>query len=240
MTRLLWAKRVLTRAAFQPIICGGLSSLATSLEDRQASASDLAAMSEGAEKLLPVFFKLVSSQSSQGANGDAMQVDDDKNDADAAIQTQSIAAAITSLAKFAPKDFVHSLFKKLMHRVLEAVQAENSDSARVCSLLSLCQALVTSQVLEESDISFLYRALKPLIRNDEHVARVQKRAYKVLAEVCLQYHSFVAEPERLKELASLLTTTIMTSQVSARYMRLKCMGIIVDGFDEGSVESMVR
>jgi len=100
---------------------------------------------------------------------------------------------------------------------------------------------VASKVLDGSSIVFLYRALKPLIRNDEYGPRVQKRAYKVLAEICEQHHSFVAEPERLKELSALLTGTIMTSQISARSMRLKCMNLIVDGLDgdETSKEQLV-
>jgi len=85
----------------------------------------------------------------------------------------------------------------------------------------------------------LYRVLKPIVANDELEARVQKRAYKVLAEICGRYHSFVSNPVRLKELTTLLSTTIMTSQVSARYMRLKCIASIAEGFDETGSEHMV-
>ena len=152
---------------------------------------------------------------------------------------QSVTTAISSLARLAPDQFLLGLFKKLMHRLLEEVQSESADSERICSLLTLSQALVASKVLDESSIVFLYRALKPLIRNDEHGPRVQKRAYKILAEICETHHSFVAEPERLKELSALLTSTIMTSQVSARQMRLRCMSIIVEGLDGTNSEQMV-
>jgi len=158
-------------------------------------------------------------------------------DADAQ-NIRSITDAIASLAKLAPSEFLHGLFKKLMHRLLEEVQSENGDSGRICALLSLSQALVASRVLDDSSIGFLYRAIKPLVRNDEHEHRVQKRSYKVLAEICEHNHSFVTEQGRLEELTELLTGTIVTSHVAARHMRLKCMNIIVDGLKETNSDTV--
>jgi len=146
---------------------------------------------------------------------------------DGGIPIHDVSKAISSLAKYAPKPFVKNLFKKLMHRLLDDVQSGSESCDHVCSLISLAQALVTSRALDEDNVDFLYRALKPILRGDETKPRAQKRAYKVLAEICEQYHSFVTEPDRLKELTALLTETSMTSQVSARLLRLKCMGIIV-------------
>ena len=113
-------------------------------------------------------------------------------------------------------------------------------SDKICSLLSLSQALVISQSLDETSVSLLYRSLKPLIRTDEARPRVQKRAYKAMAEICQRYHSFAIEGDRLKELCELLTSSIITSQISARHMRLKCLNNIVDGFDSSNKAHMVR
>lgn len=212
------------------------------------SSSHMNALSDASVKFLPVLFKIVSTPPSTPetttTQSDRMEVDleaSKHNAGENAAHIQSISKAITSLVKFAPKPFVQNLFKKLMHRLLEGIQSVSEGSERTCSLLSLSQALVASKVLdEESNVAFLYRVLKPLLKDDECGPRVQKRAYKVLAEVCEQYHSWVAEPDRLKELTALLTDTVMTSQVSARYMRLKCMGIIIEGFDESGSERLVR
>jgi hypothetical protein len=201
-------------------------------------------------KLLPVMFKIVSAshqnppkeKKSSGKDDAPMDMEDDKpasNDTDGQ-QVQSITDAVASLARLAPKPFLHGLFKKLMHKLLEEVQSENGDSEKICSLLSLARALVASEVLDEESVAFLYRAIKPLIRNDEHGQRVQKRSYKVLAEICERHHSFVSEQDRLKELTDLLTGTVVTSQVAARHMRLKCMNIIVDGFKESGPADTVR
>jgi len=206
-------------------------------------------MSEAAVHLLPVLFKLVTSrsQSSSGPikkqNPNGMEVDEagpEKEGTLDGVQFHAIVKAISQLSSFAPEAFVQNLFKKLMHKLLEELQAESSDAERICSLLGLSQALVAARVLSESNISFLYRALKPLISDDSHGSRVQKWAYKVLVDLCSYYHSYMVDPVRLKELINLLTTTAATSQIAARHMRLKCIMSIVEGFDENQVDGMVR
>lgn len=233
------------------IICSALKSLCTSVRENGEpiqNDQDRVHLRDASVKLLPVLFKLVSApvgaQKIKGHESNEMDFEVEiKNGPEVrehALQLQSLVEAIAALAGFASEPFLLSLFKKLMNRLLEEVQSEKIDSERICSLLTLSQALVAGEVLDEDSISFLYRALKPFIRNDEHDIRVQKRAYKVLAEICERYHSFVCEVERLKELTSLLTHTIMTSQVSARHMRLKCMCAVVDGFDDQCSEQLTE
>lgn len=198
-------------------------------------------MSAASEKLLPVLFKIVTASGNATTNAKSNQMQGPQS-LEASMNGQRIrhvVLAISSAAKFAPSGFLDNLFKKLMHRLLEEAQSEVYDSERVCTLLCLSQGLVSSGALDKENISFLYRALKPLIRNDEIGARAQKRAYKVLAEICIHHHSFVAEPEKLTEIVSVLTSSIVTSQVSARQMRLKCLGLIVDGLADTENELTV-
>jgi ribosomal RNA-processing protein 12 len=234
-------------ASRQTTICGGLRLLCQSLsweaaEGDYEDGSDRSVMSQVAVQILPVLFKLVSdSTSSYSSNSqqDIMQIETDTVD-DSVISAfssvssehlQCVVDTIATLARVAPQTFLQSLFKKLMYRVVDSMQSEACDSERLCPLLSLSQGLVSARVLEESEVSLLYRSLKPLIRNDSHGARVQKRAYKVIAEVCEKYHAFFTEPERLKELTNLFGDTMMASSVSARSMRLKCIHLLVDGFN---------
>jgi ribosomal RNA-processing protein 12 len=217
-------------------------------------------VNEAVVKLLPVMFKIVTTPVSPAAAaaappvkkggdgaGEEMDVDGagDERQAktkpptsvetvtDQGQQTQIIGEAISALCVHAPKPFLQGLFKKLMHRLLEEVQSESQNAEKMCSLLSLTQALVSSGVLEDESLSFLYRALKPFIRNDDYGARAQKRAYKVLAVLCEQHNSFfVKDMDRLEELTSLLTGSIATCQVAPRYMRLKCLGIVVEAWGE--------
>ena len=154
-------------------------------------------------------------------------------------KNRAITHAISALAGQAPGPFIHNMFQKLMHRLLEEIQSQTCDREKVCSLLNLSESLVVAEVLEETDISFLYRALNPLLRTDEYGARVQKRAYKVLGEISQHHHSFVADSNRLKELSALLSNAIMTSHVSARCMRLKCLNLILEGFNEDDKDHLV-
>lgn len=153
-------------------------------------------------------------------------------------QSQVILTAISSLLSCADEGFVDSIFRKLMHTLVENLQSQE-DTNRICALLSLSQALIVSEVLNESQLTIIYRALRTIIRDDGHGARAQKRAYKVLTSLCHHHHSFVANLDRLKETTSLLISTMMTSHVSARSMRLKCLKLLVDGFDDVQEEHLV-
>ena len=228
-------------------------------DEREAMFDERNALGDTAKLLLPILFKFVSdtheavsANKDKNNKNDTASMDVDEKPTEKASSTlnpndrfqklQCVSDAVSALARLAPDGYMKGLFKKLMQRLLDEVQSETCDNERICAYLTLSQALVASKVLDESSsISFLYRALKPLIANhtDGGSARVQKRAYKVLNEICQGYHNFVTSSERLNELSGLLTATIGTSQVSARYMRLKCLTIIVDGFDEANKSQLV-
>lgn len=212
--------------------------------DRSAD-QDAEVLAQASTKILPALFKLVETfQGTNTKSSDSMDVDEgkkagNKNIAMDSQRSQSVIDTIAAFARLAPKLYLQSLFKKVMQRLLSASQSEERATEKICTLLGLSQALVTSRALDDASISLLYRAIKPLIRSDEHEARVQKRAYKVLFFICQSHSSFVTEQGRLDELIELLLDSIMTSQVSARHMRLKCMTLIVEGFEDGSAEHSV-
>ena len=163
---------------------------------------------------------------------------------------EAVTDAIGRLAQICPREFLQNLFKKVVQRLLLATtevaehgdekEAKNATALRMCSLLGLGQALVASGSLDDASLSLLYRAVRPLVRTDEHDSRVQKRAYKVLAEICERHKEFVTSSERLGEITDLMVDSIVTCQVSARHMRLKCMTFIVEGFDSSNEAHMVR
>lgn len=241
---------------FQIAICSGLDALATGVYGRKGELEELIEGDEGNQvrtesdvmgqmsiKLLPSLFKLVdslhdtSSEASKKSDEDNMDTEDSVIEKDASsvlVVTRSIA----SIAKVAPNAQIQRLFARVVQKMLESTQYNDKQTIeKMCSLLALSQALVISECLNESSISLLYRSLKPIIRTDETPSRIQKRAYKVMAEICKRYHSFVAEPQRLKEVMELLSSTSATSQVSARFMRLKCLTFVVDGFQDAAIEA---
>ena len=160
------------------------------------------------------------------------------NSSQDAQRVQAVTDAIGELARICPRSFLQNLFKKVMQRLLVATQAEEDESDKICTLLGLAQALVSSETLDENSVSLLYRAIRPLIRSDEHDSKVQKRAYKCMAEICEKNGSFVTSPEQLDEITDLIIGSIMTCQVSSRHMRLKCMLFVVKAFDSTNEQHM--
>ena len=94
--------------------------------------------------------------------------------------------------------------------------------------MQLAQSLVLT--LNETSVKLLYRAIKPLIRNDQHGTGVQKRAYKVLLGLCENHAAIICDDGNLKELIDLMVDSLMTCHVSARNMRLKCLTHVVSCF----------
>ena len=190
------------------------------------------------ERLLPSMFKLVDTLHAKGATTGAGF--SEQGIMEISSRVHSVSEAIASMARLCPASLLNTLSSKLIQRLLEASQSEEDLSVKVCSLLTLAQALVVSETLEESTISLLYRSLKPLIRTDETTPKVQKRAYKLLAEICSRYDGFVSDEGTIKELLDLLTSTSGTSQTSARSARLKCLHTLVLALDEGEKGNKVR
>lgn len=216
-------------------------------DENQAESKALA---KAAVMLLPALFKNVerlhatkAPSTSEPEMNEEMDVEQEPSteeqtpiDANLAQQT---TRAIASLASHVPPEFLQKMFKKVLRRLLEEGQIEEPNSGKLCSLLNLCQALVSSGSLEESSVAMLYRTMKPMTRNDGLDSKVQKMSYKVLAEICRHHHSVVAEGGTLKELIEFLTGTAVTSHVSSRSMRLKCIGTLVDGFEQSGLTDAV-
>ena len=212
-------------------------------------------LSNVSTRILPSLFRLVETlNESQKTNSDDMDTDDQSSKEKQAIRQQNMQLVETvtdTIGKFAqlcPHEFLQNLFKKVVQRLLiattEAGDGEDDkapkdvQALRMCSLLGLGQALVASGSLDDDSVLLLYRAARPLVRSDEHDSRVQKRAYKVLAEICEKHKDFVTSNERLDEMTDLIIDSIVTCQVSARHMRLKCMTYIVQGFDSSNQAHM--
>ena len=240
----------------QGIICSGLEALSLSVKERMSmdegtlsdeNQGESGAFSKASVMLLPALFKNVERlHTSTRAVGDSEATDEmdverevSEMTATDANLTQQTTRAIASLAGHVPPDFLQKMFKKLMRRLLEEGQNEDADAGKLCSLLNLAQALVASGALGESSVALLYRTMKPMTRNDGHDSKVQKVSYKVLAEICRCYHNVVSEAGTLKELTDFLTGTAITSHISSRSMRLKCIGTLVDGFGESDLTDVV-
>ena len=242
-------------------MCGGLKTLAAGIAERReltpsdASEGDYEVLSGVTTKVLPSLFKLVESlnqsAASAPASDDAMEVESSStkdgkkgkgaNGQQSAQLVEAVTECIGQLARVCPPDFLQGLFRKVVQRLLQATaDASSADgggdaraaaSLRMCSLLGLGQALVASGTLDGESVSLLYRSVRSLVRTDEHDPRVQKRAYRCLAELCDRHPDFITSDGRLDEMADLMAGTAATCQVSARHVRLRCMTAVVSGLD---------
>ena len=247
-------------AIYQNIIPSSLKLLASGVRERYEASEDddeetnatkdYEIVSQASVKLLPGLFKLTETLHGTAKKNDSdMDVEEEGSEAASsrknsnntskdAQRVQAVTDAIGELARVCPRSFLQNLFKKVMQRLLVATQAEEDESDKICTLLGLAEALVSSETLDENSVSLLYRAIRPLIRSDEHDAKVQKRAYKCMAEICEKNASFVTSSEHLGEITDLMIGSIMTCQVSSRHMRLKCMMHIVKAFDSTNEQHM--
>lgn len=231
------------------IISSGLKTLATGVRQRKLENEELVdgtdaskilreadLLEEVSERLIPSLFKIVENINPlEKARVQQMDVEEnDERNVDKSQKVRSLTEAIAALSQLASQHFIQRLFSKVVQRLLESSQADDDLSDQMCMLLILAEALVVSETLEHSSISLLFRCLKPLIRSDETKPRVQKRAYKLLAEIFQRRTNFVRRSEQLNESLDLLTSSLQTSQVSSRLMRIKCLTLIVDSLDNPS------
>lgn len=220
-----------------PVICQSLSQLAKCGEENLELHAEV--LESASASLLPVLFKISMSLAQESsAEADQMETETEAaDDSQGGAKTEKgqqlhvLGEAICSLCRIVNRSFLQGLFKKLMHRLLEEIQLETPSEEKLCAYFALSQSLVKSGVLQENSIAFLFRAMKPALRDGNHGPRSTKRAYKLLAEICEQHSSFFSESTRLEELSSLLNETAGSSQVAARYMRLKCISRVVEGLE---------
>ena len=155
------------------------------------SKQDYDVLSNVSTKILPSLFKLVENliqNPTDNVSPDDMDEDVPSSKNQQANNQQnmqfveSVTDAIGYLARVCPREFLHNLFKKVVQKLLTAstevsdgMENKEENNLRMCSLLGLAKSLVASGSLDDASLSLLFRAIRPMVRTDEHDARVQKR-----------------------------------------------------------------
>jgi len=80
--------------------------------------------------------------------------------------------------------------------------------------------------------------LNPIIYDNTNVntqilVKIQKKAYKVMADICQYYTTFLIldDVNRRNDVMELLIGSIVTCHVTARYWRLKCLYCLMEGYN---------
>lgn len=212
-----YAHQLHTLIKLQPIICGALKTLTIGVMQRfesQQSKQDYEILSNVSTKILPSLFKLVENliQNPTSPADDAMDEDapssrkqEQANSQQNMQFVESVTDAIGYLARVCPREFLQNLFKKVVQKLLvastdvQSAEKEEND-LRMCSLLGLARSLVASESLDEASLSLLFRAIRPLVRTDEHDPRVQKRGqfFVMIIQCVYNAHTSILSPHSLQ------------------------------------------
>ncbi len=90
--------------------------------------------------------------------------------------------------------------------------------------------------LEPNCVMLCYRAIKPMIQDDQ-TPGIQKRAYKILLELC-QYHNelILSDPSDLQAFVDLLVGSLYNCHAKSRRVRLKCLSYMVQNLQPDNEE----
>lgn len=152
-----------------------------------------------------------------------------------------LQSTIGDFASIADKEIVTRLFKRTMHRLLEATQEagktkstrksnsmqiddssnESSPDFMRARLFDLALSLLPGLNAKEIDVLFV--AIKPALQDDEGL--IQKKAYKVLSTILRKCDGFLSS--RLEELLGLMIEVLPSCHFSAKRHRLDCLYFII-------------
>lgn len=152
-----------------------------------------------------------------------------------------LQSTIGDFASIADKEIVTRLFKRTMHRLLEATQEagktkstrksnsmqiddssnESSPDFMRARLFDLAVSLLPGLNAKEIDVLFV--AIKPALQDDEGL--IQKKAYKVLSIILRKCDGFLSS--RLEELLGLMIEVLPSCHFSAKRHRLDCLYFII-------------
>lgn len=248
------------------VVCDGLVRVAETVKER-GDEEDKRVLAEATKKILPALFTLVdelSDGSGSDGGGDSNKDKNDDGDADmddanddvsnantnananasrsdAARHVDHVTRAVRALAAAAPPKFLRALVRKLLARSVRA--AADADHARAGPLLDLSRALVEADALDASSARLLYRTVATFLRDDRSSPASQKRAYRTLHALCeRRARDLVAagdDEENEEGVVGLLTSSLATTRVAARSVRLSCLERVLEPYADDGIDADV-
>ncbi|CAK4636489.1 unnamed protein product [Aphanomyces euteiches] len=197
----------------QLLVCQGLQLL---IKGAVENPTDEAALAKFASRFLPLLITIV----------EGLDVESESD------RLQTLLDTIGGYARLADLEFVATIFKQLMQKLLEtATQAKRGDpkdpatqalQAQAHVHMSIALALV--RIIQLGQVALLYRVVKPYLLDDTDPL-MQKRSYSVLVQICDAHPSFAAE--HLTDMIESLSESLLTVSVPAKKMRLRCLNQVV-------------
>lgn len=162
----------------------------------------------------------------------------------------NIIQCVASLTSIAPGPIITIMSKKLLKLLLSTTASYEASDAATCWMTVI---LAIIPYVPNAIITLLYRTIRPLLSVDENIS-LQKRAYRVL-EALLKHHSALLFTMELDvdddgtsmeesrtcdapipmQILDLISTSLLTCNVSARHMRLNCISQLFSALSDGDL-----
>lgn len=133
---------------------------------------------------------------------------------------------VSTWAALIDKSLIKNISKKLLQQILESTgSSEDSEINKRASVwMSVMLVLVPS--IPQQVVTLLYKTIRPLLSVSESLS-LQKRAYNVLDSLLVHHGLILFQTESKLDILGAISDSLLTCNVSARHMRLKCMHSLV-------------
>ncbi|NXC39665.1 RRP12 protein, partial [Penelope pileata] len=190
------------RPDLRPTVCQALRTL---IHHGCGTDAERAEVGRFAKNFLPILFNVYSQPEEDGSSG----------------QRRSVLDTVRAYLTITDPQMVCGFLQKASEKL---ASPESSEFARL-SILDLVVAM--APYADEQSLSSLYHTIQPSLQSKEH--SMQKKAYRVLEEVCAAPHApcqaFVRS--HLEELQAVLLDSLKSAASPAKRPRLKCLLHIV-------------
>jgi ribosomal RNA-processing protein 12 len=147
---------------------------------------------------------------------------------------QPILQCISAWTSISPQSLITKLSKKLLQLLLTssamdakagAASGAGNSAAWMAVILTMIPHLSSPMVV------LLYRTIKPLLSVHESVG-MQKRAYSVLSVLLTHHSTLLNTIETRLQILEMITSSLLTCHVSARYVRMNCIESLLKGMSD--------
>ena len=147
---------------------------------------------------------------------------------------QPILQCISAWTSISPQNMITKLSKKLLQLLLtssamDAKAGAQSNAGNSAAWMAVILTMIPH--LSNPMVVLLYRTIKPLLSVHESVG-MQKRAYSVLSVLLTHHSTLLNTIETRLQILEMITSSLLTCHVSARYVRMNCIESLLKGMSD--------
>ena len=144
---------------------------------------------------------------------------------------QSCIQCVGLWASFSNNNLVATIAKKLLQQLLVSTGGSNDDDLNSKAAGWMSVMLVLVPCLPNQIVTLLFKTIRPLLVIGESIS-LQKRAYQVLESLIVSHCDLLFQCESSMSLLAAISDSILTCNVSARHMRLRCILSLISALND--------